>query len=139
MSRPSFEDIYTQMATLISKRSTCSRLQVGCVITSTDHRYVYSLGYNGGASGLKNECASLEPGQCGHIHGELNAIINCTISRTTPKNVYVTHLPCVMCAKALINLGGVVRVLYREDYRIKDSVELLNAVGINIEQYQTGS
>ncbi len=35
-----------------------------------------------------------------------------------------------MCAKRLINLGGVQKVFYREDYRLHDSLELLEAAGI---------
>jgi deoxycytidylate deaminase len=50
---------------MMSERSTCARLNVGCVITSVDFRYVYSVGYNGNASGLHNGCESTEPGNCG--------------------------------------------------------------------------
>jgi len=130
MERPTFDTIYMDFATKISMRSTCSRLQVGTVITSTDHRYVYGIGYNGGASGLKNECDSLEPGACGHLHSEINAIINCTVPRTTEKLVYITNLPCAMCAKALINLGGVKEVFYAKDYRLQEGLELLTQAGI---------
>lgn len=133
MARPSFAEIYMRMAELLAQRSTCIRLQVGCVITSVDHRYVYGLGYNGGAAGMKNECDSNTPGACGHLHGEENAIINCRASRDTPKYVYVTHLPCVMCARRLINLGGVVRVVYDQSYRVTDSIDLLRHAMIRVE------
>jgi deoxycytidylate deaminase len=45
----------------------------------------------------------------------------------------VTHLPCVQCAKRLINLGNVKKVYYGQDYRIRDSIELLKSVGIEVE------
>lgn len=120
------------LAFLMAKRSTCRRLKVGSVITSTDYRQVLAVGYNGNASGLHNTCDSDVPGACGCLHSEENAVINCCASRTVQKNVFITHLPCVMCAKRLINLGGVERVFYREDYRIKDAVGILFHAGIQV-------
>lgn len=116
-SRPSFESIFMGLARDLSLRSTCSRLQVGCVITSTDYRKVISVGYNGGAVGQKNECDSLEPGKCGHLHAEENAIINCDVPRGTPKVVFCTTFPCPMCAKRFVNLGNVQSIYYAEGYR----------------------
>lgn len=137
MSRPRFADIFMGMAEDLSKRSTCRRLAVGCVITSHDHRQVFSIGYNGNASGLPNDCDSDEPGNCGDLHAEENAVINCTASRETSKIVYCTHLPCKMCAKRLINLGGVWRVIYKHDYRIRDSLELLAKSNIIVYQFDS--
>lgn len=132
--RPSFEEINMRMALLVSERSTCERLQVGCIITSTDFRKILSMGYNGNASGLKNECDSPEPGKCGCIHAEQNAVINCDALRSTPKIIFATNLPCPMCAKFMINLGNVERFYYREDYRIRRGLDLLAGAGIAFEQ-----
>jgi len=136
--RPQFDEIFMQFAWMISKRSTCQRLQVGCVITSIDHRYVYAIGYNGNATGLTNCCDSNKPGQCQCIHAESNACINCTTDRSKPKLVYVTHLPCVMCAKSLINLGGVQSISYDQDYRIKDSLDVFKQTNIKAKQFNRG-
>jgi dCMP deaminase len=130
--RPSFESIYMNLAHSLAKRSTCSRLQVGCVITSPDFRKVIAVGYNGGASGLENECASLEAGKCLHLHAEENAVINCDVPRDTKKYVFCSNLPCIMCAKRLINLGGVQRVYYELDYRIHDGIDLLKRACIEV-------
>lgn len=128
--RPSFEMIYMALAQTLAKRSTCHRLQVGTVITSTDYRKVLAVGYNGNATGLHNGCDRSEPGNCGCLHSEENAVINCDSPRFIEKVVFVTHLPCVGCAKRLINLGNVKKIYYREEYRIKDSLALLEQVGI---------
>jgi dCMP deaminase len=122
------------LAKTLARRSTCGRLQVGTVITSTDFRKVLAVGYNGNATGLHNGCDRDEPGNCGCLHSEENAVINCDAPRMIEKFVFVTHLPCVQCAKRLINLGNVKAVFYNEDYRIKDSIQLLNSVGIRVEQ-----
>lgn len=137
-TRPSFHQIYMDLAEGMSRRSTCARLQVGCVITSDDHRRVYAVGYNGNVSGGLNDCdrhGAEAVGNCGCLHGEENAVINCDTPRHYPKIVYCTHLPCVMCAKRLINLGGVTQVLYKNDYRIKDAIALFRANGIRIDQH----
>jgi dCMP deaminase len=129
-NRPSFREIYMYTAMLLSERSTCRRLSVGTVITSIDYRQVYSVGYNGNATGLDNDCDSDEPGKCGCLHSEINAIINCTAPRESPKVVFVTHSPCVMCAKALINLGGTTYVYYGQEYRNRDGLYVLQRGGI---------
>jgi len=133
-NRPRFEDIYMRLALMLSRRSTCSRLQVGCVITSLDYRYVYGVGYNGNATGMKNACDREEVGNCGCLHAEENAVINCTAPRDAPKLVFCTNLPCPMCSKRLINLGGVHKVYYHLDYRIHDGLDMFDAACIAHEQ-----
>jgi dCMP deaminase len=132
MQRPSFENIYMQLAHALSERSTCTRLNVGTVITSTDYRKVLAIGYNGNAAGLPNRCDRTEVGNCGCLHSEENAVINCDSPRAIEKHVFVTHLPCVACAKRLINLGGVKKVFYRTEYRSAESIEILRSVGIEV-------
>lgn len=129
MSRPSFHQIYMDLAVSLSQRSTCARLSVGAVITSPDFRKVYAVGYNGNVAGGVNDCdrhGKEAVGNCGCIHAEQNAVINTDTARHHEKIVFCTHLPCVQCAKFLINLGGVKEVYYREDYRLKDSLELFD-------------
>lgn len=132
--RPSFEQVYMDFAESIARRSTCNRLQVGTVITTTDYRKVLAVGYNGNATGFPNCCDSDEPGNCGCLHSEENAVINCDSPRHVEKYIFVTHLPCIMCAKRIVNLGNVKKVVYKSDYRIADSVEALRKAGIEVER-----
>lgn len=134
-----------RLAELMSERSTClrtssagERMRVGCAIVSADFRRVFSVGYNGNASGLPNRCDSSEPGKCGCIHAETNAIVSCVAPRGEEKVVLCTHLPCEACAKLIIQLGGVTRVLYRRDYRIRRSLELFEAAGISASRWEVG-
>src|SRR3989338_6623781 len=110
--RPSFQEIYLQLAATLARRSTCKRLQVGTVITTEDFRKVLAVGYNWNATGLPNTCDREEAGNCGCLHSEENAVINCDSPRSIPKIVFVTHRPCVGCAKRLINLGNVQMVYF---------------------------
>ncbi len=137
IQRPSFAEIYMCLAEKMAERATCNRtdsagrpMQVGCIITDPKGRNVIGVGYNGNAAGLVNGCDSTTPGACGCIHAEANAAVKSVPD--IPKIVYCTHLPCVNCAKLLINLGGVQKVFYRKDYRLKDSLELFRRVGIGV-------
>ena len=131
-ARPSFASIYMGLALALARRSTCARLQVGCVITSTDWRKVFGVGYNGGATGQENACESLEPGLCGHIHAELNAIVNCDAPHGTPKIVLCTNMPCPMCCKLIVNMRDVVRVIFANEYRAPEGAATLRRAGIEL-------
>ncbi len=136
--RPTFDEVYMQFAETIALRSTCTRLAVGTVITTTDYRKVLAVGYNGNASGLETSVDREDPGNCGCLHSEENAVINCDAPRETKKYVFVTHLPCISCAKRLINLGNVEKIVYRNSYRKTESIDVLKSVGIEVYQFPTG-
>ena len=128
--RPEFPEIFLTFAFHLAKRSTCKRLQVGTVITTTDFRRVVAIGYNGNARGLPNRCDRDVAGDCGCLHSEENAVIHCDVPRELDKYVFVTHLPCVRCAKRLINLGGVRKVYYCHDYRDDQALQLFATTDI---------
>jgi dCMP deaminase len=124
-----------KLAFIMSERSTCRRLAVGCVITSADYRKVFAVGYNGNAAGLDNDCDSDEVGKCGCLHAEENAVISCDAARESSKVVFCTNLPCKMCAKRLINLGGVKKVIFQKPYRLVESVGILISCKIEVYRY----
>lgn len=132
--RKSFEEIYMNFAHEISERSYDDTMKVGCIITSHDFRQVFSLGFNGNASGLPNKKDSDKPGESGFIHAELNSCISCNIPRYVDKVVFCTHSPCKLCAKALVNLGGVKKFYYKEKYRDDTGLRILKACGIIIKK-----
>ena len=132
MSRPGFEEIYMRLALNLADRSTCSRLQVGTVITSTDFRNVLAIGYNGNATGFTNGCDRSTPGKCGCLHAEDNAVINCASPSYVDKFVFITHVSCEMCAKRLVNLGGVKRVYCQQDYSTNSGLTVFEKADIPI-------
>jgi dCMP deaminase len=135
-SRPGripLEEVYMRMAEELAKRSTCARNQVGSVITSSDLTQVLGIGYNGNARGLPNACDGTEPGRCGCIHSEANALIKAG-AQTPGKVMFVTVSPCVMCAKMVIN-SNVGCVYYRDAYRDPAGVEVLQRGGVQAQQY----
>ena len=113
--RPNFEYIWMMSAVLLSKRSTCLRGKVGCVITDKDMNRVLCLGYNGDSPGGDNQCESLESGKCGCIHAEINAITKASESLNGCV-AFITLAPCYHCAKILF-ARGITKVIYKNAYR----------------------
>ena len=132
LHRPSLHFIYSTLAEMMSLRSKCERLSVGCVIASEDGSEVFSVGYNGGPKGSLRGCRGKDSpaGACGCVHAESNAIAKCRASRGERKVVYVTHMPCELCATLLVNMGGVIRVTWANDYRLRDGESILSEAGI---------
>jgi dCMP deaminase len=127
------EEVYMRMAEELAKRSTCARNQVGTVITTADLTQVLGIGYNGNARGLPNRCDSDQPGGCGCVHSEANALLKAG-AQTPGKRMFVTVAPCVMCAKMIVN-SNVERVYYRRPYRIQDGIQVLQLGGVEVEHY----
>jgi dCMP deaminase len=127
------EEVFMRMAEELAKRSTCARSQVGSVITTGDLTQVLGIGFNGNARGLPNACDSPEPGRCGCIHSEANALIKAG-AHVVGKIMFVTASPCVMCAKMIIN-SNVRRVYYRAAYRDPAGVNVLREGGVEACPY----
>jgi dCMP deaminase len=132
-ARIPLEEVYMRMAEELAKRSTCARTQVGSVITTGDLTQVLGIGYNGNARGLPNRCDSAEPGRCGCLHSEANALIKAG-AQVEGKLMFVTVSPCVMCAKMIVN-SNVGRVYYRTKYRDPAGVEVLRQGGAEVVLY----
>ena len=127
------EEVYMRMAEELAKRSTCARSRVGSVITTGDLTQVLGIGYNGNARGLPNACDGTEPGRCGCLHSEANALIKAG-AQVEGKIMFVTMSPCGMCAKMMIN-ANVRRVYYRAAYRDPAGIEVLRQGGVETRLY----
>ena len=133
MSRLSKPGMFIEMARVVAQRSTCQRLQVGCLITNYDSTSVVSMGYNGNAKGLPNKCDTTTPGECGCIHAELNALLKAPFSQGTLR-LFTTHSPCLDCAKLILN-SRVQHVIFEKQYRSNDGLYLLSSADIPVHQY----
>jgi len=120
-------------ATTISRRSVDPRTRVGAVIVTFDNTQVLAVGYNGDHRGGPNAVESTLPGQSGFIHAEINALIKCDYNHPKQKRMYVTHSPCMLCAKAIVN-GGIQEVIYDHEYRDVSGINLLQSLGINVRR-----
>lgn len=135
-NRPSFSDIFMDLAKNLANRSTCSRKKVGCVISSIDYSQIYGIGYNGSYKGGPNYCDSTEPGNCGCLHAEDNALLKTNVGSEVPKIMYITMIPCKTCAKRIINKGGFKTVYYLEEYRCLKGKDILEQSGIKVIKWK---
>ena len=123
-----------EFAQTLAKRSTCSRAQVGCIVVTADNHRILCMGYNGGAKGVFNECLSDEPGKCGHLHAEINALVKMNFNEAAQKKMYTTTVPCFNCAVAIVN-AGIGEVIYLNEYRLTDGVDLLRKAGVTVRKH----
>ncbi|MBU2463071.1 MAG: cytidine/deoxycytidylate deaminase family protein [Candidatus Edwardsbacteria bacterium] len=126
-ARPSWEKFFIDLARMVSTRSTCLRRQVGAVVVR-DKR-ILATGYNGAPSGMEHcdqvgcirERLKVPSGErheiCRAIHAEQNAIIQAATFGVSLAGgtIYITHHPCVLCSKMLIN-SGIKKVVYQQGY-----------------------
>jgi dCMP deaminase len=134
MSRPKWDEIWMSLALHIAERSPDRRLKVGSVIVTEDNSCVLSLGYNGDEQGGNHIPDSLEPGKSGFIHAEANALIKMNYADHRQKKIYLTHSPCLVCARMIIN-AGIKKVIYCEEYRDTKGIDLLRKADITIYQF----
>ena len=123
---------YLRMARIWAENSYCKRRQVGALIVKD--KSIISDGYNGTPSGFENICED-EQGLTKKyvLHAEANAITKVAASTNNccGATVYVTASPCIECAKLIIQ-AGIKRVVYSEEYHLRDGVELLQHAGVEV-------
>jgi len=142
MERPSWDEYFMEVAELAARRSTCLRRNVGAVVV-LDKRII-ATGYNGAPRGIMHceerggclrEKMGIPSGErhelCMALHAEQNAIIQAASMGQSIEGatIYVTHQPCVICAKMIIN-AGIRRIVVREGYPDQLSVDILAEAGI---------
>jgi dCMP deaminase len=133
VTRPPLFEVYMRMAEELAKRSTCSRLQVGTVLTDASLEQVLAIGYNGNVRGFPNRCDSDEAGRCGCIHSEMNALVK-SPGEVPNKVAFVTASPCVMCAKLMVQ-AKVSHLFYRGAYRDPAGLGVLEHAGVTTVHY----
>ncbi len=121
--RPSFDEYFSAISSVVATRSTCARRAVGAVLVDRHHRII-GTGYNGNARGLPHCIDEACPGasapsgtgldSCEAIHAEANALVNCE-NHLAIDTVYVTASPCVSCTKLLMNTSCK-RIVYLDEY-----------------------
>lgn len=129
-----FDRRYLEMAQIWAKNSYCQRRQVGALLVK--ERMIISDGYNGTPSGFENECE--DDNNCTKpyvLHAEANAITKVAKSGNSSDGatLYVTSSPCMECAKLIIQ-AGIIRVVYCDEYRNADGIELLQRAGVSVER-----
>ena len=113
--RPSWNEYFAELIKITATRSSCKKLHVGCMLVK-DNRIV-AQGYNGHISGCKHESYSVNNHEVSTVHAEQNAIADCAKRGVSCNNctAYITHFPCLNCAKLLLS-SGIKEIIYINDY-----------------------
>lgn len=121
---------HMKAAQVYADLSYCNRLKVGCVFVKDDR--IISIGYNGTPAGEDNNCEDADGNtKPTVIHAEHNASLKLGPGEAAGATVFVTHSPCKQCAEILI-ADKVSAVMYINDFRTADGVELLRSQGIPV-------
>jgi dCMP deaminase len=141
MQRPSWDEYFMDITSLVARRSTCMRRQVGAVMVK--EKNILATGYNGTPSGITHcdvtgclrEQLNVPSGErhelCRGLHAEQNAIIQAARHGVNISDsvLYCTNSPCIICTKMLIN-AGIRKVVYLQGYSDSLSLEMLDEAGI---------
>jgi dCMP deaminase len=144
--RISWDAYFMEIAEVVMKRSTCLRRHVGAVAVR-DSR-VLATGYNGAPAGLPHcwevgclrEKLGVPSGQqhelCRGLHAEQNVIIQAALHGVSIAGsvLYITHQPCVLCAKMIIN-AGIREVVFQGAYPDELALSMLLEAGILVRKY----
>lgn len=125
---------YLKIAQIWAENSYAKRLKVGAIIVKDNT--IIADGYNGTPRGFENECEDQNGNTKQYVlHAEANAITKLAQSNNSSKGatIYTLVSPCLECAKLIIQ-SGIVRVVYAEDYRLIDGVDLLCQAGITVDR-----
>ena len=130
-------------AQVYAELSTAERLQVGCVIVKDNT--IIGIGYNGMPSGWDNVCETVKfkdftgtvlmKSKPEVLHAETNAIakVSRSSNSTEGADLFVTHAPCLECAK-LIYQSGINSVFYRDTYRSEEGIKFLQKCNVEVKQ-----
>jgi dCMP deaminase len=123
---------YLDMAAIWAQNSYCKRRKVGALLVKD--KMIISDGYNGTPSGFENVCEDDDNQTKPYVlHAEANAITKIAKSGNSSEGatLYVTSSPCLECAKLIIQ-SGIKRVVFTENYRIEDGINLLKRANIEV-------
>jgi dCMP deaminase len=149
--KPSFDQIFMNLATDLAQRSHCVKAQVGAVLTK-DTRII-SIGYNGPPAGTHNcdeewpetGCPRDSKNSCSlALHAEENAILYAVKNGASLEgsSLYITLSPCLPCAR-IIYSSGIKKVLYLKSYAeykglgSDEGVDFLNKFGVEAHKFET--
>jgi len=128
-------EVFTDFVSEISQLSVSQTLKVGAMAVKVDFSKIGSFGYNGSYIGADTnpetggEEDSLASGHSGFVHAEMNLIAK--FHESDPENymILLTHSPCEICMKLIIN-SGFRYVFWKQEYRMTEHLSILSRVGI---------
>ena len=137
MERISWQQYFSEIVIVTSKRSPCNRLKVGCILVK-DNR-ILSQGYNGFLPGCPHKSIVRDNHEQATIHAEQNTISDCAKRGVScfEACAYITHYPCINCCKLLL-ASGIKTIYYLKDYKNDPIVkELCSQLNVSIIKFSS--
>jgi len=135
--KPRLVRAYMDIAERFAQVSECERLKVGAIVVKNGS--ILAHGWNGTPSGFKTNSCELEDGTTSPfvLHAEQNALVKMAKSTESIEGaeLFCTHSPCPDCSKLLAQ-SGVKKVYFKHKYRITEGLDVLQQLGVEIEQVQ---
>jgi len=125
-------NIYLDVAEVMATQSKANKLKVGCVLVKDDN--IISFSYNGTPRGNDNTCEDEDNNTYPEvIHAESYAVTKAARAgiSTDKAAAYVTHAPCLSCAKIMYQ-AGITNVIFRNAYRSDDGINFLQKQGVKV-------
>ncbi len=123
---------YLEIAERIALESKANKLKVGCVLVKNGN--IISFSYNGTPPGSDNTCED----EHNHTHPEVIHAESMAITKAARAGVatdgaiaYVTHQPCIDCAKLLYQ-AGIKEVWFRNTYKNSYGIDFLINQGVTV-------
>ncbi len=106
---PTWDEYYMQICRMVSARSKDPNTQIGCVIVGPAHE-IRSTGYNSLPRGIRDDVIERFERPAKYLwmeHAERNAICNAARAGTATEGctIYVEIMPCMDCARAIVQAG----------------------------------
>jgi dCMP deaminase len=144
--RPTWDEYFMEIARAASKRGTCDRARVGCVIAK--NKQILVTGYNGAPRGMPH-CDEVghqmkkithEDGHTSEhclrtAHAEQNAILQAAKIGVPLEGatVYCSMTPCATCAKMILNTGIKEIICEKRYHAGEESEEMFRLAGIDLK------
>jgi dCMP deaminase len=106
---PGWDAYYLEICRVVGSRSKDPNTQLGCVIVGPAHE-IRSTGYNSFPRGIRDDLPERLKRPAKYLwieHAERNAICNAARAGTATEacTVYVEIMPCMDCARAIVQAG----------------------------------
>ena len=108
-SIPNWDEYYLEICRAVGRRSKDPNTQLGCVVVGPAHE-IRSTGYNSFPRGIRDDVPERLARPAKYLwieHAERNAICNAARAGTATEGctLYVELMPCMDCARAIVQAG----------------------------------
>ena len=145
-----WDERFMSLAETVAEWSSCYQQNRHVGAVAVKDKRVLTTGYNGASAGIescsergeclrrvKNIASGTMQEVCYAVHAEQNAICQAAKLGISLEGavMYVTHQPCVICTRMIIN-SGIKKVIYKNGYPDEFAKELFRQSDVELIKYE---